>query len=372
MKKVIFIIGTFILNYHYIEAYEENERKTTIREWQAGGMVHKGNTIKHSGLLASIIEHPAIGGEFFFSKQTYGAHQWNAFFNYPEYGICYSFFDLGSPDYVGTVQCLYPYLNFHFFGNGSRMNLHLRTGTGFAYVDKIYNAETNPLDNAFSTHLNVALTARLQGVYKISDTWSLFAGAGIMHLSNGAVRMPNLGLNTISFFMGTGRSFGNKRQFITPENRTNEKNRNWDCSFFFLSGIKEINPIGGKIYFAGDFNTEVTKRHLQYTRFGLSLDITYDASEQDRMKFQRKPAVSRLETTRIGVSGGYVWLLGDFSLNFFLGAYLHDQNTLYAKIYQRSSLRYSLSDRLKLSVAFRSNKAKADFIGLGLGYRLTK
>ena len=372
MKKEIFIVFILILSFHFVRATDDNEKKQAAQEWQIGGMFHSGKTIKHSDLLVPIIEHSAAGGEIFFSKQTYGAHRWDAFFNYPEYGLSYSFFNLGSPGYVGTVQSLYPYLNFHFFNFKSPLNIHLKTGVGVAYVEKIYNAETNPLNLAFSTHLNIALNARLQGVYKIDNTSSLFAGIGITHLSNGALRMPNLGTNTISFFTGISQSFGEKRYFTTYRNKINEKNKNWDCSVFLLEGIKEINPIGGKIYLASDFNVEVTTEHLQYTRIGFSFDITFDGSEYDCIVFQALPPVDRLKTTRLGLSCGYVWLFGDFSLDLYWGIYLHESNPLYGKVYQRTSLRYPLSDRLQLSVAFRNHKGKADFIGIGLGYRLTK
>lgn len=372
MKQIIPILCVFILIFHHVRASEDSIERPTAHEWQIGGMIHKGKTINHSALLTPIIERTAVGGEIFLSKQTHGAHRWNAFFNYPEYGICYSFFDLGSPNYAGTAQCLFPYLNFHLLSNRSRINFHLRTGAGFAYVEKIYNAETNPLNYAYSTHLNVALNAQLQGVCKISDTWSLIAGGEIMHLSNGAYKMPNLGMNTVSFFAGISHSFGKENRLIDSGRRINEKNKNWDCSAFLLGGIKEINPIGGKKYFAGDFNLEVTKKHLQYTRFGVSLDITHDASEYDCIVFQSLPAVDRLKTTRIGISGGYEWLFGDFSIDLYFGTYLYEVNPLYGKIYQRTSLRYPLSDRLKLSVAFRNHKGKADYIGVGFGYRFTK
>ena len=372
MRIAIPILCVFILSSHLVRASEDNKEKPIVHEWKTGGTIHAGKGIKHSTLMAPTIERSAAGGEFFISKQTYGAHHWNAFFNYPEYGICYTFFDLGSPSYAGTSHCLFPYLNFHLFDNQNRMNLHLRTGAGLAYVEKIYDAETNPENFAFSTHLNVVLNAQLQGVNKMSNTWSLSAGVGIIHFSNGAYRMPNSGMNTVSFFTGVSRSFGKENRYIPSENRTNEKNKNWDCSVFLLGGIKEINPIGGKKYFAGDLNVEVTKKHLQYTRFGAGLDITYDASEYDCIIFQSLPPVDRLKTTRIGISGGYEWLFGDFSLDLFLGTYLHEPNLLYGKIYQRSSLRYPLSDRLKLSITFRNHKGKADYIGLGFGYRLTK
>ena len=372
MRIVISIICVFILSFHQVKASEDNEEKEMVHEWKIGGVVHGGKTIKHSALLAPIIERSAAGGEIFLSKQTYGVHHWEAFFNYPEYGFCYAFLDLGSPDYTGTAHCLFPYLNFHFFNNQSPLNLYLRTGVGFGYIEKIYDAETNPLNYAFSTNLNVVLNAQLQGIWKMNNTWALSAGIGIIHFSNGAYKMPNLGMNTVSLFTGISHSFGKENRYMAWKNKINEKNKNWDCSVFLLGGIKEINPIGGKKYFSGDLNVEVTKKHLQYTRFGVSLDATYDASEYDCIIFQALPAVDRLKTTRIGVSGGYEWLFGDFSVDLYLGTYLHEPNPLYGRIYQRSSLRYSLSNRLKLTATFRNHKGKADYVGLGFGFRLTK
>jgi len=373
VRKIIILIGClFVLTLHYVKAFDDGDVKSTLHEWQLGGIMDRGRIFNHTPLITPINERPSIGGEIFLSKQTYGAHRWNSFFNYPEYGLCYTFLNLGSPDYAGTAHCLFPYMNFHLLNNNSPVNIHLRIGAGLAYVEKVYDAELNPLNLAFSTHFNVMLNAQLRGVCKLSNEWMLFAGAGINHLSNGAYQMPNLGLNVIGLFAGISHSFGKENRLITPVNKINTKNKNWDCSAYLLGGVKEINPIGGHKYVAGDFNLELTKRHLQYTRFGISLDVTYDGSEYDCIVFQSLPAVDRLKTMRVGVSGGYILLFGDFSLDLFLGTYLHEVNALYGKIYQRTSLRYSLSDRVKLSVSFRNHKGKADFIGIGLGYRFTR
>jgi len=372
MKIIVPLLFILVLGSIEVRAFGDNDGNPVSREWVLGGLIHGGKAINHSHLVAPIIERNAAGGEIFLSKQTYGKHHWNSFFNYPEYGISYKFLDMGSPNYAGMAHCLFPYLNFHLFSNKSPVNLNFRFGTGFGYVEKIYDAETNPLNYAFSTHLNVVLDAQLQGVFKLSNTWSFIAGAGIFHLSNGAYVMPNLGLNNLSIFTGLSKSFGEQNRFIAPENKINSKNKNWDCSVFLLGGIKEINPIGGKTYFAGDFNLELTKKHLQYTRFGLSFDVTHDGSEYDCIVFQSLPPVDRLKTTRIGISGGYEWQFGDFSVDLYFGGYLHEPNALYGKVYQRTSFRYPLSDRVKLSLAFRNHKGKADFIGLGFGVRLTK
>jgi len=372
MKIFFPIFCIFVICLHDARATEGDDDKITVKEWRFGGELLGGKVFKHNPLMAPIIERPTTGGEIFLSKQTDGAHQWDSFFNYPEYGVCYSFFDLGSPNYVGTAHCLFPYLNFHLFNNRNPLNLNLRIGAGLAYVEKVYNAETNPLNQAFSTHLNATLNLQLQGIYRISDNWSLLAGAEIAHLSNGAYQMPNLGLNNVSLFTGISHSFGKENNWIAYRKENNEKNKNWDCSVFLSGGIKEIKPIGGKKYFAGDLNVEVTKKHLEYTRFGLSFDITHDASEYDCIIFQSLPAVERLNTTRVGVSGGYVLLFGDLSFDAYFGVYLHEANPLYGRVYQRTSLRYPLSDRLKLTLTLRNHKGKADYIGLGFGFRITK
>jgi hypothetical protein len=372
LKITITLIFIFFFSFQNLKADGNDTLKLTAHEWRLGGEVFEGRIFKHKPSMAPIIERNAIGGEIFFSKQTDASHRWTQFFNYPEYGISYTFLDLGSPHYAGTAHCLFPYLNFYLFNNKNPLNLYLRMGTGFAYIEKIYNTEINPLNQAFSTHLNVVLNAKMQVLCRISNSWSVFAGAGITHLSNGAYQMPNFGMNVIGFFSGISHSFGEEKSLTAPTSKPNVKNKNWDCSVFLMAGIKEINPIGGKKYFTGDFNVELTKRHLPYTRFGVSLDITHDASEYDCIVFQSLPAVDRLKTTRIGLSGGYTLLFGDLSLGSYLGTYLHESNPLYGRIYQRTSLRYPLSDRLKLSITLRNHKGKADYIGFGFGYRLTK
>jgi hypothetical protein len=103
------------------------------------------------------------------------------------------------------------------------------------------------------------------------------------------------------------------------------------------------------------------------------MDFTYDASEYNCIVFQAlPPPADRLSTTRVGVSGGYILLFGDLSLDAYFGVYLHEENPLYGKVYQRTSLRYPLSDRLKLSLTLRNHKGKADYIGIGFGYSLIK
>ena len=382
MKRITYLLFISVFSLYSTKAFADNDaKKSTVHGWQIGGMYHRGEIQNHSSYITPIIERPSVGGEFFISKQTYGAHRWNAFYNYPEYGICYTFLDVGSPTYVGNTHCLFPYLKFHLFNNHNRMNIHLRTGIGLGYAEKIYQEKRiNEWWNfAVSTHFNAVLSGQLQASCKISNSWTFLAGGGITHFSNGAYKIPNMGMNVLDLFTGISHSFGKENRFIVSENKINKKNKNWDCSIFFMAGAKERYTSTLSIdhehtkYFAGDLNIELTKRHLQYTRFGLSLDATHDASEyDDEVVFQSLSTSDKLRATKVGVSGGYVCLFGNLSLDLYFGTYLHDESGRGEKIYQRTSLRYPLSDRVKMSISLRNHKGRADFIGLGFGVRLTK
>jgi len=254
MRIIIPLFFIFILSFNNLYASDDDTANPTSNEWKIGGMFHTGKMLNHSTLLAPIIERRSVGGEIFISKQSYGKHHWNSFFNYPEYGISYSYLDLGSPNYAGIAHCIFPHINFRFFNYRNPFNIELKVGVGGAFVEKTYNAETNPLNHAFSTHFNAVLNGKLQGSLKISKNLSLFAGTGITHISNGAYKKPNLGVNILSFFVGLSHSYGKENTFISQKSEVNEKNKNWDCSVYLMGGIKEINPIGGKKYLVGDFN----------------------------------------------------------------------------------------------------------------------
>ncbi len=355
------------LGFATLYAGELGNDSLRLHPWKVGGQLHYGYLINHSHKIKPINEHHASGIEFFVSKQTHGENKWNEFFNYPEYGLACLIISPGSSTYVGTTWHLFPFLKFHLLNKNS-LELDLRVGAGLAYSKRVYDAESNPINLAISTPVNFSLNLQFQQTYRINETWSVFVGEGLTHLSNGAYQMPNVGLNVITLFAGANYAFG-KSNPVIHQKIEDDKKKEWESLLFILGGFKEIYPIGEKKYFAGGASFELSRKHLDFTRFAGMLDITYDASDYDYLVEESNRPSNRLKTVKIGIGGGYELLFGKLSVIAQLGAYLYAENKSMGVIYQRSGFRFALTEQTNIQLALRNQKGNADFVEFGLGYR---
>ncbi|GHV08229.1 hypothetical protein FACS1894160_2180 [Bacteroidia bacterium] len=325
-----------------------------------------GTLLNHSNKVKRINEGAAYGGEFFVLRQTYGENAWNEFFNNPAFGISYLLLDTGSPSYTGYSHCLIPFAEFHLLNNQKPFNLNLRLGCGVGYVEKIYDRDTNPLNLAIGSHFNAAVNVQLQATYRCKD-WSLFAGGGINHLSNGVFRIPNAGLNVLTAFAGFNYPFTKERNSVNTKTTKRFNTRNWEKAILLVSGMKSHGFEQKAIYPAGA-TFELSKRHLDYTRFAATFDLIYDESDYYSLAFLPEYPNYRYEYVKAGFSVGYHLVFHRVSAIFNVGAYLNSKNEVYGKVYQRTGFRYQLTDHLCAHAQLRYQRAHADFVELALGY----
>jgi hypothetical protein len=344
----------------------ENPPKNYSEEWNWGMVAHYGTLLSHSDKIKPINEGAAYGGEFFISRQTYGENAWNGFFNNPAFGLSYLFLNTGSMTYTGYSHCLVPFADFHLLNNQKPFNLNFRIGCGVGYVEKIYDQNTNPLNLAIGSHFNVAITARLQATYHYKD-WDLFAGGGVNHLSNGSFRIPNTGLNVLTAFAGFNYPFVDERNLINTKTTKRFNTREWEKTILLVSGMKSHGFEQKAIYPAGA-TFELSKRHLDYTRFAATFDLTYDESEYYSTSFLPEYPNYRYEYVKVGVSVGYHLVFHRVSAILNVGAYLNSKYNVYGIVYQRTGFRYQLTDNICVHALLRYQRAHADFIELAVGY----
>lgn len=274
--------------------------------------------------------------------------------------------DTGSPSYVGKARGIIPFINFHLLNNKKPFNLDLRLGLGAAYLEKIYDEEKNRLNQSISQHINPALNLRISANYKY-NFWKFSAGAGLTHFSNGSFHMPNYGLNIVTFSAGASYSFGNEKRFISSSSDT-YNSKEWKKSILLSGGMREILPIGGDKYLAGGICFELSKKHLDFTRFIGVVDIIYDGSDFDDLALSENPPENRWETVRFGMGVGYQVIFGKVSVIANPGIYLYSKNKSVGIIYQRTGIRYQITDQITAQTALRYQRGIAQFIEIGLGY----
>src|SRR5690606_39701866 len=101
-------------------------------------------------------------------------------------------------DIIGSPYAVYGFVQSPF-GNLSnrRWGFDYRIGLGISGNFNPYNEDTNPLNLVIGARNNVFIDLGIRSVYKINPNWRRGIGLAFHHFSNGALKLPNEGVNLI-------------------------------------------------------------------------------------------------------------------------------------------------------------------------------
>lgn len=169
---------------------------------------------------------------------------WYAYaWNYPTYGIGFSFADMGSlscknNSRFGDVLNLYGWAEFDLLRTRSfRIGPVLELG--ISYTGDIYDYYSNRYNCFFGSHLFAMIGAGLRAEWLFTPHWSLHAGVYLTHHSNGMLRSPNLGINELAGSVGLRYYFAPTRfdtkPAAAPEKPEYRKGLRW--TVFAAAGV---------------------------------------------------------------------------------------------------------------------------------------
>lgn len=351
----------------YAFADEGNDDGDSKQAWVVGANVHAGFLLNHHNNVRILNETHPYAMEVFAARSTNGTKAWHSFFNYPEYGVSYVLYNMGSPTYLGFAHGISPYMSFFLFDRAKPVNMNIKVGSGIAYVEKKFDRITNYKNASVGSHINAFINLQANLNVQVSDKLSTRVGLAVIHMSNGSFQKPNAGLNLVSAFVGANYLLSEQQRMPKPPQELFEKR--WEYRLFLSGGLKEIYPIGSPKYVQTGLSLEVSKPHLAFTRFGGTLDVFYSFSDYPSLR-NEGVEVTRLQTTKLGLTAGYELLFGRLSANFQAGAYLYAKNKQEGVMYQRLALRYAATNRLKIHLGLKTQLGQADYIEFGLGYRI--
>jgi len=98
----------------------------------------KGNIALHNDGILHLIQGRPEGFIASWNKKTYGYNSWEERYNFPDYGVSFSYQNLKN-ETLGNAYSLYAHYNFYFF----KRLLSLRIGQGIGYNTNPYDKETN-------------------------------------------------------------------------------------------------------------------------------------------------------------------------------------------------------------------------------------
>jgi lipid A 3-O-deacylase PagL len=327
---------------------------------------HYGSFIANEPKLQSVQDGHTFLGEFDIISQTSGNRAWQQAAGYPQIGLAFLYGQSGASEYIGHMAAVLPFINFPLYKT-SGFTANLRLAVGPAWVEKIFNPETNYQNLVIGSHLNACLNALVSARIRILPRTDLELGLSFTHISNGSIQLPNLGLNIPALSAGFRYElFPFHRPHKEPLPPIKKKIR---YSFYSFVAGKESLPLESAVYLVNVFNLEALKDISRTSRFGGGINMTLDRAQSTEVPYSVVFAFDRSQSQwQASVYIAYEYVVGNLSFPLHVGYYLYN-NYPVASIYETAGVNYKFATHWSAGFALKAHLGNGDFIQWGLGYQ---
>jgi len=340
------------------------------------GRVYYGWTLDHHIEMTTFKRHyPAF--ELSALKATYGRTRWEYMYNYPLIGVSYWYSDLGRTKPLGSAHALFPYINFPLLRSRD-FNIFFRLGVGLGYLTRRYDRYDNYENLAIGSHVNGAVNLLFEARWRLGDRFMAAAGLSLMHFSNGAIRQPNYGLNmpgiNLALAYRLSRENPYLRQKLMPELVPFE----FDGKKFLQVdlnagvGVKDMQStlgVGNRYIIAVVYGNMTWPVGFK-SRLGFGVDLSYDGSDEKVLELKGIEPEYRIDLVKTGLTAAFELSFSRMAIMLNLGSYVTGLDKSDGYVYEKLALRVGITEQLFASLTLKAHYAKADYLTLGIGYRL--
>lgn len=300
-----------------------------------------------------------------------GGDPYHQLYNYPVYGIGLYSSTFGLA-HVGDPYAVYGFVSVPVNPRvNKRWSFSYRISLGLSGRFNPYNEEDNPFNLIIGTKNNVFIDFGGQANYALNRHFLLGVGLAFHHFSNGALRLPNTGINLLPLtasvtYIPNANNFDFSKDYMGPNPKKDQ------LHFSYAFGIKQLDMDNDRQYFKSTLGV-FWSRFIGYKwRLGLGGNVFYSASGNDSF-------VTEDEKGSFGAlfSGGPAFyidhlLTSRLYLNGNVGYYLHRNrfNGETKPIFLRIGARYHVYKDFFAGVSIKAHQGKADFIEWTTGYTL--
>lgn len=258
--------------------------------------------------------------EFSLLTQTTGTKSIHSSYNYPKLGVGLSYHYLGNSDTLGSAIGVRPKIAFQRRHN--KFTTSLKLGAGLAWFNKPFDVNANPGNLVIGSRVTALVTAGAELRYNISKLTSIGASFEFWHYSNGHVRVPNIGAN--SLLAGLVFSHQIREHDVFPSIDSIPTKKAWSIGLNTGLGFHEIEgtvyPFDGPLYPVYFANIRVNQRISDKSKLHYGVNYNYYPSIDDYIVSQGLfvDEKGRLADKWV-VYAGHEFLMGHLSFQFDLG-----------------------------------------------------
>jgi len=340
------------------------------------GKVYYGWTLDHHIEITPYKRHyPAF--EVSLQRATYGRTRWEYMYNYPLIGIAYWYSDLGKTKPLGEAHAVFPFINFPLLGKKG-FNIYFRLGVGLGYLTKKYDRYENYENLAIGSHLNGNVNLLVEARMNMGKRLIAAGGVSLVHFSNGGIKQPNYGLNmpgvnlSLAYRLSTENPYMKRK--LLPElylfEFDGKRYVNVDVDVAF--GAKSMQPMLGKgnMYLVSAVWANMMWPVGYKGRLGFGVDISFDGSDKKTLELRGVYPEHDIQLVNTGLNAAYEMAFSRMAIMMNLGWQLTGLDKRDGYVYEKLALRFGINENLYTALTLKANYGKADFISLGVGYRI--
>lgn len=343
---------------------------------------------RYKDLILNNIYH---GMELRVGLQTETGNYYDQLYNFPSFGFGYYMADLSQillADETNEVVIDQGYPN-AFFGfikvpivRGKKIVWNYQFAGGLSFNFKPYDPEVNPSNILIGSKRNVYFEVGTSIDLILTNRISLSGGYVFKHFSNGAYRIPNLGINLVAFQMAMRYHFNKSPKLnLTPVEVPVLSDKNEIIAFASV-GWKMLNEdfhnqIYDQRWLQSTFQLGYMRRvgwkrswgagfDLIYKEYGNHLKNIAQSAEEQEFNPQGK------NNFAMAMWIGHEIRFNRVSTHLQLAGYLfnNSKQALESAYYFRIGARYNVYRNFLIGVNLKSHGAKADVLEYAIGYRL--
>lgn len=338
--------------------------------WASGFMYYPGFLYAHTDDARNLEAH-IKGFELLLARTNNTDKIWNRYYKNAQVGYNFIYMDLGNPNRTGKVYSLGANFQFRIAGKGSN-HLAFRLGTGLGYVTKKYDINNNRKNMAIGSHWNGCIQLGVIYQTALSSRLSLKTGLGLTHFSNGAIKVPNLGINMPSLFLGLNVAYGKETAKIMDTLKSFKTTVN-PHEVLLNYAFKEKFTAKPRQFHIVSLGYRWNKPLSPVRRWYLGADLVWDPTHPySHVLLLNEPRVGIDNSTELGVLIGHRYDIGRFAMLTDIGFYLLNPYQTKYFSYQRIGFRYELNKDWFVNGTLKVHFGTADYFEWGVGYKFKK
>ena len=352
--------------------------------YQLGKVLPTNKFVRGTNYAADAIDDvQAISAQF--AYQTNGKHGWEHLYNFPRWGGGVYVGDFFNAQEIGYPVALYGFF-IAPFARWSNSSLNYEISFGFTFNWEAFNATDNRYNIAIGAGETAYIDLGMNYEYNFPGRFSTDVGFSVTHFSNGALKKPNFGFNTLAprlrlryDLQEDNPSFGRSAlPDYDPQFEYNFSVFAGTKQVFFDTSNVDLKKRYSGVYFPILGISSVANYQVTYkSKLGIGVNLAYNGTVNAQLDVQdgeldevEEPFRSHLA---ISVYPSYELVVNRLSLVLQPGFYIARKKIPGQKslVYYRIGLKYHLSANFFAGINLRASSLKeSDFIEWSVGYRL--